>query len=88
MSTGSFAGTLKAGLVAIGLATALAAPALAQDETRASDVPRCSATVTDHCMGRGDDGGGHRMGWHHKMGHGRGHGHWHHHGHHHHKHAM
>lgn len=70
--------------LAIGLGLALAAPAMAQDEMNAKDLPRCSATVKDHCMSDGS-GGGHRMGMkHHGKHHGRHHGK--HHGKHHRKH--
>lgn len=66
--------------LAIGLGLALGAPAMAQDEMNAKDLPRCSATVKDHCMS--DGSGGHHMGgMHHAKHHGKHHGR--HHRHHH-----
>ena len=52
---------IKMILAAAGLALAFATPAFAEDEMNKSDLPPCSATVTDHCMQTGHMMHGHMM---------------------------
>lgn len=64
-------------VIGTGAVLGLAAPAIAQDEGK--DLPTCSASVTDHCIQRGERMGGmnhmggmhHMSGMHHRMMHHR-----------------
>jgi len=59
--------TLTGLIAALGLS--LAAPALAQSTMDASQLPTCSASITDHCMNRSESGmrGMHMAKGHHMM---------------------